>query len=45
MDARELIKFLNTLRFYVPLYWKDRIDNVIRKMGGQVKVNPYKENS
>lgn len=43
MDNKELIRFLNTLRFYVPPYWKDRIDVVIEKLGGKVKINPYKE--
>ena len=37
MDARELIKFLNVLRNFVPGYWKSKIDEVIIKMGGQIK--------
>jgi hypothetical protein len=36
MDAKELIKFLNTLRNFVPGYWRTRIEDVIRKMGGKV---------
>lgn len=39
MTPQELIKFLNVLRFYVPPYWRGRIDDVIRKIGGEVKVN------
>jgi hypothetical protein len=37
MSAEELIKFLNCLRNFVPPYWKDRIDHVIKSMGGKVK--------
>lgn len=37
MNADELIKFLNTLRNFVSPYWRGRIDEVIRKMNGQVK--------
>lgn len=37
MDPNELVKFLNTLRNFVPGYWRSRIDEVIQKMNGQVK--------
>lgn len=37
MNADELVKFLNTLRNFVPGYWRMRIDEVITKMGGTVK--------
>ena len=37
MNADELVKFLNTLKNFVPSYWKSRIEDVIRKMNGKVK--------
>ena len=37
MDVDELIKFLNVLRCFVPPYWRNRIDEVIVKMGGKVR--------
>jgi hypothetical protein len=37
MPAEELVKFLNTLRNFVPGYWRSRIDDVIGKMGGKIK--------
>ena len=37
MDPNELVKFLNTLRNFVPGYWRTRIDEVIAKIGGTVK--------
>lgn len=36
MNPNELVKFLNTLRLFVSGYWRNRIDEVIRKMGGKV---------
>lgn len=37
MNPEELVKFLNVLRNYVPPFWKDRIDQTIKQMNGQVK--------
>jgi hypothetical protein len=37
MNPQELIKFLNALRHFVPAYWRGRIEEVIVKVGGQVK--------
>jgi hypothetical protein len=37
MSAEELVRFLNTLRNFVPGYWRARVDEVIVKIGGQVK--------
>ena len=43
MSPEELVKFLNVLRYYVPPYWRDRIDHVIQRIGGQVKSNPQQQ--
>lgn len=37
MNPQELVRFLNTLRHFVPGYWKGKIEEVITKIGGQVK--------
>jgi len=37
MNGNELVRFLNTLKEFVPSYWKGRIENVIKQMGGTVK--------
>jgi hypothetical protein len=37
MNGNELVRFLNTLKEFVPGYWKGRIENVIKQMGGTVK--------
>lgn len=39
MNANELVKFLNTLRNFVSGYWRGRIDEVIKQMGGTVREN------
>jgi hypothetical protein len=42
MNAQELVKFLNVLKYYVPGYWKSRIEEVITKLGGQNVENPFR---
>lgn len=42
MKPEELVKFLNVLKFYVPGYWKSRIEEVITKIGGRNMENPYR---
>jgi len=37
MNGQELVRFLNTLKEFVPGYWKSRIENVIKQIGGTVK--------
>lgn len=37
MSAEELINFLNTLKNFVPGYWRGRIEEVIMRVGGQVR--------
>jgi len=37
MEPRELVKFLNVLRNFVNSYWRSKIDEVIIKIGGQIK--------
>lgn len=37
MKPEELVRFLNTLRHFVNGFWRGKIDEVIQKMGGQVK--------
>lgn len=37
MTPEELINFLNTLKTFVPGYWRGRIEEVISKIGGQVR--------
>jgi len=37
MQAEELVYFLNTLKNFVPGYWRGRIEEVIMKLGGEVK--------
>lgn len=37
MSPEELINFLNTLKTFVPGYWRGRIEEVISKIGGQVR--------
>lgn len=39
MTGQELVKFLNTLKEFVPSYWKGRIESVIKEMGGKVNVS------
>jgi hypothetical protein len=37
MEGKDLVKFLNTLRCFVPSYWRTRIDEVIQKLGGKIR--------
>jgi hypothetical protein len=37
VTAHDLVKFLNTLKGFVPGYWRGRIEEVIKQMGGTVK--------
>ena len=37
MNANDLVKFFNTLKEFVPSYWKGRIEQVIVQMGGKVR--------
>lgn len=39
MNANEVIKFLNVLRYYVSGYWRGRIDDMIKQLGGTVREN------
>lgn len=42
MNPQELVKFLNVLKYYVPPYWKDRVEQVIDQIGGPNKQNPFR---
>lgn len=37
MTGNDLVKFLNVLKEFVPGYWKGRINDVIKQMGGTIK--------
>jgi len=39
MNGTEIVKFLNTMRNFVSGYWRGRIDEVIKQLGGSVREN------
>jgi hypothetical protein len=37
MSPEELVYFLNRLKNFVPAYWRGRVEEVIMKIGGEVR--------